>query len=360
MNCRRCLLLSQKMTEINLIRSTHVPSFREKQVRSGWQLLLCLLLLAPFQSILAATEVTVLQPTTYTRTAGPPDKFVTGFLATPDTGKLTVMNGDSSGRNRVSNAVIRLNGEVLLGPASLIQNQPKITREVKLLDSNSLSVELASRPGSFLTITFTQETKAGPPLITGVIRDRSTNSPVPNARVFFYGSATGTVFTDSNGTYVFSASDLVSFGGGISGYLRAGATGYFEAPAVWVADLSTQQLPVVEDISLLPGGTVIEGTVRDASNGSGIAAAIVSFNGSPLSMGGGTVQTDSSGVYHIDSSYFSECGVSGGTLCPPPNPGFNVTLTVNANGYLGATQFLNFLAYPVIQDFSLVSSPGMP
>lgn len=190
------------------------------------------------------------------------------------------------------------------------------------------------------------------PVITGVVRDRNTGLPIQNARVFFYGSAIGTVFTDASGKYTFTASDLRSFGGGISGTLYVGVTGYFEAPPIGISDLSTQpSLPVVRDISLLPGGIVVRGTVRDASTGLGISGAVVNFNRNPMStfLGGGTtesVQTNADGSYSIDSSYFNESGLSSG---------FSTSLMVNVSGYLGATKSISFASYPVTQDFNLLS-----
>jgi hypothetical protein len=118
-----------------------------------------------------------------------------------------------------------------------------------------------------------------------------------------------------------------------------------------VSDLSTQPvLPVVADVSLLPGGAVIQGVVRDASTGLGIAGATVSFNRNPMStfLGGGvteSVQTGADGSYTVDSSYFNESGLASG---------FSANLMVNASGYLGASIFRSFSAYPITQDFSLV------
>jgi len=217
-----------------------------------------------------------------------------------------------------------------------------------LLANNNLCVQLASAPGALLLVTVTEPI---PALIVGTVRDRNTGLPIANARVFFYGTAFGTVFTDANGNYVFTAGQLTSFGGGISGNLYVGATGYFEAPPVFVSDLGSQpSLPVVENITLLPGGTVIEGVVRDATTSLGISGAVVSFNRSPMSTflgGAGTesVQTKADGSYAIDSSYFNESGLTSG---------FFANLMVNANGYLGVSRSVSFSTYPSVQNFNLV------
>jgi hypothetical protein len=183
-----------------------------------------------------------------------------------------------------------------------------------------------------------------------VIRDRNTQAPIQNATVFFYGTGYGSANTDSSGRYNFTASQIHSFGGALSGTLSAGTTGYFEAVPASVSDLSAQPaLPVVQDFSLLPGGPVIEGVVRDASTGLGIPGATVSFSRNPQSSfrgGGGqeSVQTAANGSYTIDSSYFNEDGLSSG---------FSATLMVNAGGYLGATSPTSFSSYPVIVNFGL-------
>jgi len=211
-----------------------------------------------------------------------------------------------------------------------------------------------SRSISFSTYPSVQNfnlVSASAQLITGTVRDRNTGLPIANARLFFYGTAFGTVFTDANGNHVFTAGQLTSFGGGISGNLYVGATGYFEAPPVFVSDLGSQpSLPVVENITLLPGGTVIEGVVRDATTSLGISGAVVSFNRSPMSTflgGAGTesVQTNADGSYAIDSSYFNESGLTSG---------FFANLMVNANGYLGVSRSVSFSTYPSVQNFNLV------
>ena len=208
-----------------------------------------------------------------------------------------------------------------------------------------------------LSLGVVVETAAGdvPPLMTGVIRDRNSGTPIQNARVFFYGSGYGFANTDSSGRYTFTLSQISSFGGAISGTLYAGAAGYFEATPVSVSDLSAQPvLPVVNDISLPPGGSMVVGVVRDDSTGLGISGASVSFNRNPMCtfLGGGTtesVQTATDGSYSIDSSYFNESGISSG---------FSINLMVNTGGYIGASQSISFSNYPVTQDFRLLPSTG--
>jgi hypothetical protein len=204
------------------------------------------------------------------------------------------------------------------------------------------------------------------PLLTGVVRDRDTNQPIPNAEVFFYGSGHGTVTADGNGVYTFTADDLSSFGGGLSGTLYVGSDGYFEAPSIPIDDLGSQpSLPVVNDIELLPAPPLVEGTITDSATGYGLAGVVVSFTRTPASMyrGGGTTEqviTDSSGNYAIDPSYFAETS----------DGNFSVSLMINAPDYLGVTkQYELHLAATdagadggasstAIADFALNSSTG--
>jgi hypothetical protein len=65
---------------------------------------------------------------------------------------LHVVNGDEQGKHRVSSARVRLNGEELLGPPDFSQQVSGYEMEVTLFESSVLEVELASKPGSYLTI----------------------------------------------------------------------------------------------------------------------------------------------------------------------------------------------------------------
>ena len=185
------------------------------------------------------------------------------------------------------------------------------------------------------------------PLMTGIVTDSGTGQPLANATVFFYGSAYGTVSTDSTGRYTFTNANLTLFGGAISGVLYVGATGYFEAVPVSVGNLGA--LPVVNNFALLAGGTLIQGVVRDSATGAGIPGATIVFHPNPMSTfrGGtaGSVQTQSDGSYSIDSSYFNQSGLTSG---------FSASLQVNATNYLGTSASVNFTSYPQAQDFNLI------
>ncbi len=187
-------------------------------------------------------------------------------------------------------------------------------------------------------------------LMSGTVIDRATLAPIAGATVFFYGSGFGTVTTDAAGAYAFTLSDLVLFGGPISGTLYIGKAGYFEALPVTTGDLANQPtLPLIADASLPPGGAIVTGTVLSASTGNPIAGATIQFSRNPAStfLGGATtisVVTDANGHYTIDSSTFNEAGRTGG---------FFINLQVNAPGFLGAGWSGAFSAWPIVRDFNL-------
>ena len=70
---------------------------------------------------------------------------------------LEIINGTGGPGTRVSSAVIRLNGEVVIDPRRFNQRVAEITEKVNLLSSNSLTVELRSAPGSQLSVIVAQE-----------------------------------------------------------------------------------------------------------------------------------------------------------------------------------------------------------
>lgn len=65
---------------------------------------------------------------------------------------LHLRNGDEGGNNRVSSAHVWLNGQLLFGPWAFSQQEPGYTVEVELTNPSTLVVQVASKPGSHLTI----------------------------------------------------------------------------------------------------------------------------------------------------------------------------------------------------------------
>ena len=66
---------------------------------------------------------------------------------------LKAINGTAEGGNRISSAVIDLNGIKILGPADFNQKVSDVQRTIAPLDNeNTLSVSLRSNPGGFIVL----------------------------------------------------------------------------------------------------------------------------------------------------------------------------------------------------------------
>ena len=99
-------------------------------------------------------QTAVFGPKQYTRLAGPPQTFTETFQHCGTApAQIVVVNGNADGTNRISNASILLNGVQVVGSSELNQQVAKIVKPVVLADDNQLTIRLASKPGSFLTIT---------------------------------------------------------------------------------------------------------------------------------------------------------------------------------------------------------------
>ncbi len=90
---------------------------------------------------------------TYVRSAGKPTESAEIFPASRGDYLLKIINGDTKGDHRVSSAVVRLNGKVVVGPNEFSQNVPEISVRVSLQGSNTLGVELRSAPDSQITLS---------------------------------------------------------------------------------------------------------------------------------------------------------------------------------------------------------------
>jgi len=73
---------------------------------------------------------------------------------------LCIINGDAAGNNRISSAVISINGIEVASPNEFNQQVGTITKPVTLNKDNLISVEVRSSPGSYITVTI-----LGPPKI---------------------------------------------------------------------------------------------------------------------------------------------------------------------------------------------------
>ena len=127
-----------------------------------------LLILGVFIGKSSAVEVTLFGPTPYVRTSGAPDVFTERFSAYPGTGTLIVTNGNQVGENRIidaiSSAEIFVNGEQIFGPSDFNQKVYLLEATIDLIENNSIHIELASRPGSFITVEIKED--VNPPTVT--------------------------------------------------------------------------------------------------------------------------------------------------------------------------------------------------
>ena len=108
---------------------------------------------------------TVYGPKKFSRGTGKPvvvpDTFSVQSVANPY--HLIVLNGEN-GRNRVSSAILKINGKEILRESDFDQQVDKLERDIALQNSNSISVELRSAPGSFITVSITSESQNHSPL----------------------------------------------------------------------------------------------------------------------------------------------------------------------------------------------------
>jgi hypothetical protein len=68
---------------------------------------------------------------------------------------IEVQNGNSDGSNRVSSAVVLLNGTQVFGPSDFEKGVYKISCEAQISAENVLGAELRSQPGGFIKISVT-------------------------------------------------------------------------------------------------------------------------------------------------------------------------------------------------------------
>jgi len=115
------------------------------------------LLLGLFISTSFAVEVTVLGPKQYFRTTGKPNLYTDTFPGMAGQGKLLIKNGDTAGKNRLSSALISVNGQQILGPNNFNQQVYNIEVPVNLSENNSVTVQLKSGPASYITIKVIQQ-----------------------------------------------------------------------------------------------------------------------------------------------------------------------------------------------------------
>ncbi len=113
-----------------------------------------------------AEEVTFLGPKKYERTSGAPNVYTDTFSTLAGLGKLIVKNGTMNGDNRVENslssATIRVNGEQIFGPSDFNRQVYLLESPIDLLAQNEFFIELASNPGSYLSIEIVKDVELPP------------------------------------------------------------------------------------------------------------------------------------------------------------------------------------------------------
>ncbi len=95
-------------------------------------------------------------PRKYLRTNGAPDKYAEQFSLPASFREpfvLHVVNGDSSGKNRVSSARIRLNDKEVVKPSDLSQKVAIVKKTITLKSDNRLDITVEGAPGGYLTLT---------------------------------------------------------------------------------------------------------------------------------------------------------------------------------------------------------------
>jgi hypothetical protein len=125
-----------------------------------------------------STEITLFGPNKYLRTKGEPNVYTGLFPGIPGKGKLIVKNGDKDGDHRgrkgdkdddhrLNRARILINGKQVLGSKDFNQKIYEIRVPVRLKENNSISIELRSEPGSYLTLRVVQEVAAEAAAVIG-------------------------------------------------------------------------------------------------------------------------------------------------------------------------------------------------
>lgn len=103
---------------------------------------------------LASNAISVVfGPKQYTRTTGNPNHFLDAFQAAAGSATIEIRNGSATGGDRVTSAVIYLNGRQIFSPSDFKQSAYNLKKPVVLNNgTNILETELRSKPGSYLSI----------------------------------------------------------------------------------------------------------------------------------------------------------------------------------------------------------------
>ena len=99
-------------------------------------------------------ELSIFGPKTYIRESQKPQVVSHTFSVADPSGTFTlVVKNGRNGQDRVSSAILRINGKQILGPSDFNQRVDRIVKPVSLEDSDQITVVLNSGPGSYLTVS---------------------------------------------------------------------------------------------------------------------------------------------------------------------------------------------------------------
>ena len=183
-------------------------------------------------------------------------------------------------------------------------------------------------------------------VLQGTVRDRSTSAPLPGVNVIVgCGSCGVQTVTDGNGQYSLTAAQVSNQS---SGALTFQGHGYFANQV----NYTITGTPTVLDATLLPGGTLIQGTISDANTHLPIAGAQVGVSNKTQTVNGLSTTSDSSGNYAIDSSSVFESVASGFA-----SQGLGATASGYFN-YVGPS-FQVVPPYPVVMNAAMIPASGI-
>ena len=123
-----------------------------------------------------ALSGTVFGPRQYARTSGAPNTYTDTFQSMGGTGSLIIRNGTAAGTDRsggtvnnytITSAKVYINGTLIFGPSDFKSAVYYMQKSVPLnKGTNTLSVELGSSPGSYITAEVTGAIIPPPTTIT--------------------------------------------------------------------------------------------------------------------------------------------------------------------------------------------------
>lgn len=149
-------LLAGSLTFYAIVNMLEVIT-RENSMNRAVRLLgslgfVCLLLCGSLQA--AYGQTSVFGPQVYARNSGRPQPVAAQFSVANPSGDYTlvVRNGGAQ-EGRVSSALVKLNGAVVVDPSEFNQQVKRIEKRVSLQAQNEIAVELRSAPGTSVEIT---------------------------------------------------------------------------------------------------------------------------------------------------------------------------------------------------------------